>query len=61
MVAHQLTSYQKAEKLFSFEPLGDRRPPELLSEMLELVYPSEEWSRLFAMLFQCCLPAAVHL
>ena len=61
LVAHQLTSYQKAEKLFSSEPLGDRRPSELLSEMLELVHPGEEWSRLFAMLFLRRLPAAVRL
>ena len=61
LVAHQLTSYQKAKKLFSSEPLGDRRPSELLSEMLELVYPGEERSRLFAMLFLHRLPAAVRL
>ena len=58
LVAHQLTSYQKAEKLFSSEPLGDRRPSELLSEMLELVYPGEERSLLFTMLFLHRLPAA---
>lgn len=61
LVAHQLTSYQKAEKLFSSEPLGDRRPSELLSEMLELVHPGEERTRLFAMLFLRRLPAAVRL
>ena len=42
LVAHQLTAFQKAEKLFSSEPLGDRRPSELLSEILELVHPREE-------------------
>ena len=51
LVAHQLTAFQKAEKLFSSEPLGDRRPSELLSEMLELVHPGEERTRLFSMLF----------
>ena len=56
LVAHQLT-----ENLFSSEPLGDSRPSELLSEMLELVYSGEEQSRLFAMLFLRCLPAAVRL
>ena len=29
--------------------------------MLELVYPGEERSRLFTMLFLCCLPAVVRL
>ena len=61
LVAHQLTAFQKAEKLFSSEPLRDRRPSELLYEMLEVVYPSEEWSRLFDMLFLSRIPPAVHL
>ena len=61
LVAYQLTTYQKAKKLFSSEPLEDHRPSELLSEMLELIYPGEEQSRLFAMLFLGHLPAAVRL
>ena len=61
LLSHQLTAYQKAKKLFSLEPLGDRCPSNLLSERLEHVYPGEEQSRLFAMLFLRCLPAAVHL
>ena len=56
LVAHQLTAFQKAEKLFSSEPLRDRRPSELLYEMLEVVYPSEERSPLFAMLFLSRIP-----
>jgi len=59
--AHQLTAFQKAEQLFSSEPLGDRRPSELLSEMLELVHPGEESTRLFALLFLRRLPAAIRL
>ena len=59
--AHQLTSFQKAERLFSSEPLGDRRPSELLSELLEWVHPGDERSRLFAMLFLRRLPAAIRL
>ena len=46
LAAHQLTSYQKAECLFSAEALGERQPSELLSEMLELVHPGEERTRL---------------
>ena len=61
LVAQQLTAFLKAEKLFSSEPLGDRRPSELLSEMLELVHPGKEQTRLFSMLFLRCLPAAVRL
>ena len=54
--AHQLTSFQKAERLFSSEPLGDRRPSELLSELLEWVHPGDKRSRLFASSY----PAAAH-
>ena len=61
LAAHQLTSFQKAERLFSAEPLGERRPSELLTEMLELVHPGEERTRLFAMLFLRRLPPAVRL
>ena len=56
LAAHQLTSFQKAEHLFSAEPLGERCPSELLSEMLELVHPGEERTHLFAMLFLRRLP-----
>ena len=55
MVAHQPTAYQKAEKLFSSEPLGTAAL-RLLSEMLEVFHPGEEQSRLFAMLFLCHFP-----
>ena len=59
--AHQLTSFQKAEQLFSSDPLGDLRPSELLLELLEWVHPGDERSRLFAMLFLHRLPAAIRL
>ena len=59
--AHQLTSFQKAERLFSSDPLGDLRPSELLLELLEWVHPGDERSRLFAMLFLHRLPAAIRL
>ena len=42
LATHQLTSFQEAERLFSAEPLGEQRPSELLSEMLELVHPGKE-------------------
>ena len=37
LVAHQLTAFQKAKKLFSSEPPGDHRP----YEMLKLVHPKK--------------------
>lgn len=58
---HQLTEIQKADKLFSMEPLGAKRPMDLLSEMMELVPPGEEKTKLFAMLFLRRLPAAVRV
>ena len=61
LAAHQLTSFQKAERLFSADPLGECRPSELLSEMLELVHPGKERTRLFAMLFLRRLPPPVRL
>ena len=61
LVAHQLTAFQKAKKLFLSEPLGYGPPLEHLSEMLELVHPGEERTRLFSMLFLRRLPAAVRL
>lgn len=38
------------------EPLGSRRPMDLLTEMMELVRPGEEKTQLFAMLFLRRLP-----
>ena len=60
LVANQLTTSQKAEKLFSSEPLGDCLPSELLSEMLELDHPGEE-TRLISMMFLRRLYAEVRL
>ena len=61
LAAYQLTAFQKAEQLFLSKPLRDRHPSELLSEMLELVHPGEETTRLFALLFLRRLPATVRL
>ena len=58
--AHQLTSYQKEERLFSTEALGECRPSELLSEMLKLVHLGEEQTCLFSVLFLHRLPPAVR-
>jgi len=58
---HQLTDIQKAERLFNMDDLGARRPMELLTEMVELVQPGEEKTKLFAMLFLRKLPPAVRV
>ena len=59
--SHQLTDIQKAELLFNMDDLGSKRPMELLTEMMELVTPGEEKTRLFAMLFMHRLPAQVQV
>ena len=59
--SHQLTDIQKAELLFNMDDLGSKRPMELLTEMMELVTPGEEKTRLFAMLFMRRLPAQVRV
>jgi len=61
LAANQLTDYQKAERMFSSEPLGDRRPSDLLAELMELVKPGEEKTQHFALLFLRRLPAVVRL
>ena len=42
--AHQLTDYQKVDSLLKMEPLGARRPLELLAAMLEAFPPGQETS-----------------
>ena len=59
--SHQLTDIQKSELLFNMDDLGSKRPMELLTEMMELVTPGEEKTRLFAMLFMHRLPAQVRV
>jgi len=61
LAAHQLTNFQKAEKVFSYEPLGNRGPSQLLSKMMELVRPGDEKTQLFSMLFLHCLPTSVRM
>ena len=43
------------------DDLGNKRPMELLTEMMELVKPGEEKTQLFAMLFMRRLPAQVRV
>ena len=59
--SHQLTEIQKAELLFNMDDLGSKRPMDLLNEMVELVTPGEEKTKLLAMLFMGCLPPQVRV
>ncbi len=59
--ALQLTDYQRADKLFEFPGLGARKPPELMSQMLEICPRGEEKSLLFACLFLRRLPREIRV
>jgi hypothetical protein len=59
--SHQLTSYQRAEKLFAMPLLGARKPSELMSEMLEICPRGEEKSELFACLFLQRIPREIRV
>jgi len=59
--SHLLSEVQRMDMLFNMDPLGSRRPSDLLSEMLELVDPGEEKTKLFARLFLRRLPAPVRV
>ena len=45
---HQLTDYQRIEKLHALNNLGSRKPTQLLSEMTELCPQGEQQSKFFA-------------
>jgi hypothetical protein len=61
MVAHQLTSFQRAEKLFAMPPLGNRKPSDLMAAMLEICPRGEEKTDLFACLFLQRLPREIRI
>ena len=59
--AHQLTDYQKVDSLLKMEPLGTRRPSELLAAMLEACPRGQETNIFFTHLFLCRLPAELRI
>jgi len=59
--AHQLTDYQKIAKLLKMEPLGGRRPSELLAAMMELCPRGQERNIFFTHLFLERLPAELRI
>jgi hypothetical protein len=61
MAAHQLTSFQRAEKLFAMPPLGNRKPSDLIAAMLESCQRGEEKTDLFACLFLQRLPLEIRI
>jgi hypothetical protein len=51
VASHQLSDFQKAEKLFLRQSLGGRKPSEMMAAMLEVCPRGEEKTNLFACFF----------
>ncbi len=49
--SHQLTIFQKIEQLHQMDNLGDRKPSELLAQILELCLRGQEVNEFFLFLF----------
>ncbi len=61
MATHQLSDFQKAEKLFLMQSLGGRKPSEMMAAMLEVCPRGEEKTNLFACLFLQRLPREIRV
>jgi hypothetical protein len=61
VASHQLSDFQKAEKLFLMQPLGGRKPSEMMAAMLEYCPRGEEKTNLFACLFLQRLPREIRV
>jgi hypothetical protein len=61
LASHQLTAFQRAEKLFQMPSLGARKPSDLMAAMLEICPRGEERTELFACLFLQRLPREIRV
>ncbi len=59
--AHQLTDYERVELLIKMQPLGARKPSEMLSEMLETCPRGHDNNIFFTHLFLRALPAELRI
>jgi hypothetical protein len=59
--SHEMTDFQRMEMLHRVEPLGARRPSELLSHMLELCPRGQEDNMFFLFLFLQRLPKELRV
>jgi hypothetical protein len=57
LASHELTDFQRIEKLHQMGDLGDRKPSDLLASMLELCPGGQEANKFFLFLFLQRLPA----
>jgi hypothetical protein len=60
VASHQLSDFQKAERLFQMPALGGRKPSELTAAMLETCPRGEEKTNLFACIFLQRLPREIR-
>jgi hypothetical protein len=61
VASHQLSDFQKAEKLFLMPPLGSRKPSKMMAAMLETCPRGEEKTNLFACIFLQRLPREIRV
>ena len=61
VASHQLSDFQKAERLFQMPALGSRKPSELMAAMLETCPRGEEKTNLFACIFLQRLPREIRV
>jgi hypothetical protein len=61
MASHQLTGFQRAEKLLQMPALGSGKPSDLMAAMLEVCPRGEEKSEIFACLFLQRLPREIRI
>jgi hypothetical protein len=59
--AHQLTDYQRVEQMVALPPLGDRKPSEMLAEMVRLCPRGQENSVFFVYFFLHRLPRELRV
>ena len=61
LASHQLTDFKRGELLLAVEPLGGRKPSELLADMWELCPLDQHNNIFFAALFLQCLPRDIRV
>ena len=61
LASHQLTDLQRVELILAMEPLGSRKPSELLANMWEVCPTDEHNSKFFAALFLQRLPSHIRV
>jgi hypothetical protein len=61
LIAHQLSAVEKAGKLMDAPDLGDRRPSQMLADLLQLCPPGEHATAFFRAAFMKWLPAKVQV